>query len=123
MSDPDSSTLSIEETAALEHSKKTVKDDGIEPSNSTTRPMEEDIFSPSKLTYKEKLVCHHPQTFYVSYLSPFSTKNVLPEDENIFNSKDFIPLSVEEKLWLHKPWENALIIKVFGRKIGYKYLL
>lgn len=41
----------------------------------------------------------------------------------IFLTEYFIPLSVDEKKRLYKPWEKSLIIKVFGRKVGYRYPL
>lgn len=44
-------------------------------------------------------------------------------EETNHNSENFIPLSVEDKIRLYKPWEKSLIIKLRGRKIGYRYLL
>nr|XP_009779035.1 PREDICTED: uncharacterized protein LOC104228289 [Nicotiana sylvestris]XP_016454315.1 PREDICTED: uncharacterized protein LOC107778548 [Nicotiana tabacum] len=38
------------------------------------------------------------------------------------DSSNFIPISVEEKYRLYKPWENAVIIKVYGRKVEHQLL-
>lgn len=34
-----------------------------------------------------------------------------------------IPVSTEERMKLCKPWRKAVIIKLLGRKIGYKFLI
>lgn len=53
----------------------------------------------------------------------FFEKDLFPEETNIFKSSAFIPLSVEEKERLYKPWATSVIIKVLGIRVGYEYLL
>lgn len=79
------------------------------------------LSTPIPVSYKEKLVSSQSPSISVHF--SFSEDSFLPEDENIFNSEYFIPLSVDEKKRLYKPWEKSLIIKVFGRKVGYRYPL
>lgn len=64
-----------------------------------------------------------PLLFLLISQPPLRTSSILPEVDNIFDSDYFIPLIVEEKLRLYKPWAKALIIKVFGKHVGYKYLI
>lgn len=82
--------------------------------------MDVDHHTPSKLSYKDKLVSSHPQNISVHFLP--SDDHIFPEEENIFNCEEFIPLSVEDKKRLYQPCVKVLIIKVFGRKVRYKYL-
>lgn len=56
-------------------------------------------------------------------MNSFTLDSIDSEEINIFNSSDFIPLSKEDKLRLYLPWLNSLIIKVFRKWFGYKYLL
>lgn len=84
---------------------------------------DESLMHSRKSTYKEKLVCSNTPSFSVNFSTPIETSSILPEVDNIFDSDDFIPLIVEEKLRLYKPWAKALIIKVFGKHVGYKYLI
>lgn len=53
----------------------------------------------------------------------FTLDSIDSEEINIFNPSNFIPLSKEDKLRLYQPWLNSLIIKVFRKRFGYKYLL
>lgn len=85
--------------------------------------MDVDLPSTFKVSYKQKLVRSNPQDISLSFSPTVSNFNMEYEEKNILNSKDFIPLSSEEKARLYKPWGTSLIIKVFGRKIGYMYLL
>ncbi|XP_019242607.1 PREDICTED: uncharacterized protein LOC109222745, partial [Nicotiana attenuata] len=49
----------------------------------------------------------------------FDTSN---ETENNFDSDNFIPITSEDKERIYKNWENALIIKIFGRRVTYQFL-
>lgn len=55
--------------------------------------------------------------------------DLVSDDENEDNDRDdevdcpAITLTKEEKVRLRKPWEQSLIIKVMGRRVGYAYLL
>ena len=33
-----------------------------------------------------------------------------------------VKLTRETKLWIRKPWSNALIIKLYGRTVGFNFL-
>lgn len=52
-----------------------------------------------------------------------SSCHLMAEEVNHYESDDFIPLSVEDKRRLYKHWEKSLIIKLFEKKIGYRFLL
>lgn len=62
------------------------------------------------------MVCQNSQDILVSFLLSSKYEHLISEEENIFDSEDFIPLFVKEKIRLYKAWEKALIIKVFGKK-------
>lgn len=57
--------------------------------------------------------------FYCATNYPFGVflfeKDLIPEET--------IPLSVEEKERLYKPWATSIIIKVLGIRVGYEHLL
>lgn len=45
------------------------------------------------------------------------------EEENIFDSNDLNPLFVSFKQKLYSSWSNSNLIKVFGKRFGYQFLL
>ncbi|XP_070022077.1 uncharacterized protein [Nicotiana sylvestris] len=44
------------------------------------------------------------------------------ETSNENDSDDFIPLTAEDKAHLYTPWQNSIIVKVFGRTVGHHLL-
>lgn len=75
------------------------------------------------VSYKDKLLVinrketsKHINQMFIHF--DFNTKVDDPKD-----CSTFIPISAEDKQRIYKPWIHYLIIKVFGRKIGYRYLL
>lgn len=34
----------------------------------------------------------------------------------------FIPISAEEKKCIYHRWSNALIVKIYGKAVGYRFL-
>lgn len=116
--------LSIEDIDDLERSKKRLKDPTlVKTTHQHPHISYVPMSSPSKLSYKEKLVCSNSKNASLSYTPGLENSKLYSEEENIFNSEDFIPLSSKEKLMLYKHWESTLIFKMFGKKIGYNYLL
>lgn len=79
--------------------------------------------SPAPFSYKDKLVRDLFMNFSTSISHSMRDIDLDPEIINTYNSPTFIPIDSEEKKRLYQPWVHALIIKLFGRKIGYKYLL
>lgn len=51
------------------------------------------------------------------------SKNQEMEDDLMDTLYPSIPVSTEERMKLCKPWRKAVIIKLLGRKIGYRFLL
>lgn len=44
------------------------------------------------------------------------------ESNTLVDSEDFIPLSSSDKSRLYLPWQFAVIVKVFGKKVGHQAL-
>lgn len=74
-------------------------------------------------SYLHTLLSHNISTPTSTSHDPFSFPQVIndeldaPTDPNIF-----IPLSLEEKERIYKPWQHAVIIKLYGQKIGHQLL-
>lgn len=109
-------TLSSEEEDALHRSTKKIKE-GHTPS-SPEPPFQ-------NLRYKAKPVVQLPG----AYKNAFSLVDQMHEDaesdveeENIEEGAISLSLSKEDKIRVRSQWSNALIIKTFGRTIGYYYL-
>ena len=80
---------------------------------------------PSKLSFKDKLVGDTPgaysQTFvFLNQMEADSDSN--EELEEIREGFASVCLSKETKQRIRAPWTNAIIVKVFGRNVGYNYL-
>lgn len=73
--------------------------------------------------YKAKLVNSESNVILSIVYLGFEEINLYPEEDNIIGNEAFIPLPLLEKQRLYQPWEKSLLIKVFDRKVGYKYLL
>lgn len=74
-------------------------------------------------SYLHTLLSHNISTPTSTSHDPFSFPQVIndeldaPTDPNIF-----IPLSFEEKERIYKSWRHAMIIKLYGQKIGHQLL-
>ncbi|XP_050289775.1 uncharacterized protein LOC126727921 [Quercus robur] len=108
--------LSSEEEDALHRSTKKIKEGHT--SSSPEPPFQ-------NLSYKAKLVGQLPG----AYENAFSLVDQMLEDaesdveeENIEEGAVALSLSKEDKICIRSQWSNALIIKTFGRTVGYHYL-
>uniref|UniRef100_A0A7N2LJ76 CCHC-type domain-containing protein n=1 Tax=Quercus lobata TaxID=97700 RepID=A0A7N2LJ76_QUELO len=106
-------SLSNEEEDALHRSTKKIKE-GHDPSPPN-----------QNLSYKEKLVGQLPG----AYKSAFSLVDSMQEDaDSDVEESDLeegtvaLALSKEEKLGIQSQWSKALIVKTFGRTVGYQFL-
>lgn len=106
-------SLSNEEEDALHRSTKKIKE-GHDPSPPN-----------QNLSYKEKLVGQLPG----AYKSAFSLVDSMQEDaDSDVEESDLeegtvaLALSKEEKLCIQSQWSKALIVKTFGRTVGYQFL-
>lgn len=107
-------SLSNEEEIALHWSTKKIKE-GHDPSPPN-----------QNLSYKEKLVGQLPG----AYKSAFSLVDSMQEDANSDVEKSDLEegtvalalISKEEKLRIQSQWSKALIVKTFGRTVGYQFL-
>ena len=122
--------LSHEEEAELHRSTKKVKKS--HPSNPYTdyNTIDSGFSSPSslkgpKLSFKEKLIGEIPG----AYVQAFDFSNHLDDEmesdsevENLREGFAAVKLSKEFKNHIRAPWSGALIVKVFGRIVGFNYL-
>lgn len=46
----------------------------------------------------------------------------LDETVNHLETENFIPLTSTDKERIYKNWSNALIVKILGRRVGYRFL-
>jgi hypothetical protein len=111
----DFSELSREEEAELHRSKKKVK----ENSNIGT------VGAHGDRSYKDKLLGEIPGAFAQAF--KFSDVVEADEDsdeeiEEISEGMASVRLSKETKLLIRSKWATALIVKVFGKSVGYHYL-
>ena len=110
--------LSSEEEDTLHRSTKKIKE-GHDPS-----PFASSVEN-QNLSYKEKLVGHLPG----AYESTFSLASLMLEEADSDVEEDdleegtiAVALSKEEKSRIRSQWSNALIIKTFGKTVGYQFL-
>lgn len=81
-----------------------------------------------------KLTCNTPSQQDMNHImvqSNVGSLDALDESENLFasdkvgnvlESDNFIPITSSDKERMYKNWSNALIIKKFGRRVGYLFL-
>ena len=111
----DISELSREEETELHRSKKKVK----ENSNIGT------VGAHGDRSYKDKLLGEIPGAFAQAF--KFSDVVEVAEDsdeeiEELSEGMASVRLSKETKLLIRSKWATALIVKVFGKSVGYHYL-
>lgn len=122
--------LSCEEEAELHRSTKKVK--GYHHFEPSSAPFTKgyDPVSPSglnepKLSFKDKLFGEIPG----AYAQAFDLSHQLDDDmesdlemEALRDGLVAVKLSKELRLRIRTPWSNALIVKVFGRLVGFSFL-
>ena len=114
---------SRDEDDKLQHSTKKVKE-------SHQRGSSSDDCSPrldgERTSYKERLLCEVPS----AYEQVFHFNNDMEteakfddESSDIAARLASVNLSSETKARIRAPWANALIVKVFGKTVGYHFLI
>nr|XP_023884839.1 uncharacterized protein LOC111997033 [Quercus suber] len=110
-----------EETAELQRSTKKVKD-----GHSTGFPTATAGGQASEpLSYKAKLVGEIPGAFAQAFGVTSDSENEAPSDdenEDLVEGEVAIKLSRETKLHIRERWAHSLIIKVYGRTVGFHFL-
>ena len=127
---PKNRTLSREEEAELSRSKKKVKE--VHHAEFVDGASErghfhglQDTWGSNRRTFKEKLVGEMPG----AYATAFDFTDMLDmeadsdeEMEDLRQGLVAVKLSKEKKIQIRKPWSNALIIKLYGRTVGFNVL-
>lgn len=112
-----------EEDAELQRSTKKVKED-FHPGSSQTS-LESDMDASNTMSFKAKLVGDVPGAFAQAF------KLHANEDEEPFSDEEVddppegtvaIKLSKWTKMNIRAKWTHSLIVKVFGRKVGFHFL-
>ena len=122
--------LSREEEAELARSKKKVKDvHHFDFANDACENIHSQAFQntwgANQTTFKEKLVGE----IQGAYAKAFDFTDFLDmeaeSDEEMDELREglvAVKLSRETKLRIRKPWANTLIIKLYGRTVGFNFL-
>lgn len=77
---------------------------------------------PPKLSFKDKLVGEIPGAYSQAIAFTGQMEANLDSDEKIEEIREgfaSVCLSKETKQHIQAPWTNALIVKVFGKNVGY----
>nr|POE69483.1 hypothetical protein CFP56_74936 [Quercus suber] len=127
---PKNRYLSREEEAELARSKKKVKDvhhaDFIDGSCEKEQFQEvQNKWGAPKTSFKEKLVREIPGAYAKAFdFTDFLDKEADSDEEmdELREGLVVVKLTRETKLQIRKPWSNALIIKLYGRTMGYSFL-
>ena len=123
-------TLSREEEVELSRSKKKVKDvhhadfnEGI--SENGFSPLSNNAWvSPSK-SFKEKLIGEIPGACAQAFVFNDQIKDNVESDDEVTGLREglaAVKLSKETKVRIRGLWSNALIVKLYGRKMGFTFI-
>ena len=127
-------TLSSKEKNELIRSNKKVKDnhhDTLEQTGIETRAVT-DYVNP-KLSFKDKLIGEIPGAFTQAFdlrdkeeteMALSSIETDMESDEVRELREDLVAAKISQglKQRIHAPWSKALIVKVYGRTVGYNFL-
>lgn len=110
---------SHEKEDTLQQSTKKIKD-GHTPDPSFLTPL-----APLNISYKGKLIGQLPSAYEMAFnlldhMQEDADSDV--EEEDLCEGFASISLSKDEKVRIRAQWSHALIIKTFGRAVGYQYL-
>ena len=123
-------TLSREEEAELSRSKKKVKDvhhanfsEGIGENGFSPRSNNAWV-SPSK-SFKEKLIGEIPGAYAQAFVFNDQMEDDVESDDKVTGLREglaAVKLSKETKLRIRGSWSNALIVKLYGRKMSFTFI-
>ena len=115
---------SLEEENKLAHNTKKVKD-SHHASDERRSSQGGEPSHPPKLSFKDKLVGEIPGAYSQAFVFTDQMEVDSDSDEEIEEIMDgfaTVCLSKETKQRIQAPWKNAIIVKVFGKNVGYNYL-
>ena len=122
--------LSREEEAEFSQSKKKVKDvhhaefnDG--PSEGGQSQRHQSVRGSPKTSFRDKLVEEIPGAFAKAFDFMDSMDNDAKSDDEVtdlWEGLAVVKLSKETKLRIRGPWSQTLIIKLYGRSVGFNFL-
>jgi hypothetical protein len=133
--------LSVEETNQVERSEKKVKRKATEYTGESSMPVSyADVYEQgqvangenAKLSYKQSLLGEDAGQELNNHNVEMDAEEEIDEDEfaslqvvekkvGPYDCPEFI-LSEREESRIQKPWRQGLIVKLMGRRIGYKAL-
>ena len=113
---------SSEESDALERSTKKFKDNHCEGDYQSGYA---DSNANAGRSYKDKLVGDIPGAYeqafgFDAFMEDEADSDC--EESSLCEGMVAISLSKEEKIRIREPWGNAIIVKTFGRKVGFLFL-
>lgn len=101
-----------EEMDLLQRSNKKIKN-----SIANIDEMHADQSNGQENSYKRALPQQAPEQTYINYELPSKFFEAAPTNADVF-----FPFSKEGKVRLYQPWMYSVIVKVYGRTVGYKFL-
>lgn len=78
-----------------------------------------------QISYKDSLVGEIPVAYEQAFKFEKSSEEEYESDEDVeplIDGMAEVKLSRETKLRIREPWSETLIVKVFGRTVGFNYL-
>nr|POE81054.1 uncharacterized protein CFP56_55205 [Quercus suber] len=122
--------LSREEVAELRRSTKKAKETHQAEAYSEARLLGANAFTPpgkheEKISFKDKLIGEIPGAYMQAFDFSDYVENEVESEINVESIREgfaAVNLSREFKQLIRAPWTNALIIKVFGRSVGFNFL-
>ena len=122
--------LSREEEAELLRSKKKVKDvhhanfsEGI--SENGFSPRSNNAWVSPRKSFKEKLIGEIPGAYAQAFVFNDQMEDDVESDDEVTGLRKglaVVKLSKESKLHIRESWSNALIVKLYGRKMGFTFI-
>lgn len=122
--------LSREEEAKLSRSKKKLKDvhhadfnDG--PSDGGQSQSHQNAWGSPKASFKDKLFIEIPWDFAEAFDFTDLMEDDAESDNEVTDLREGLAtakLSKETKLRIRGPWTQTLIIKLYGRSVGFNFL-
>ncbi|XP_050240943.1 uncharacterized protein LOC126689806 [Quercus robur] len=127
MSVPKDRFLSSEEEVELARSNKKVKDVNHADYNFSreAEAIRQDRYGRNSLSFKDKLMGEIPGAYNQAFELNGNMESNEDSDEEVAelrNGVAAVTLSKEVKQWIRAPWVNSLIVKVYGRLVGFHFL-
>ena len=116
---------STEEEDTLEQSTKKFKDDHSKGEDSGNDLGKDDRFVQQPRSYKERLVGAIPSDYVQAFGFESSMEEEIESDEEedvLCEGMTALKLSKQEKCRIREPWGQSIIMKTFGRNVGYMHL-